>query len=223
MSLALHTVSHRYTDSGRWILYDVSLAIERGSTLAIAGPSGSGKTTLLAILGLLLAPTEGEITIDGESVPRSGAALSFLRSDVFGWVFQTVNVLARRPVIDNAALACLSRGMTRAEASARALSALQSVGLGGMAERAANTLSGGELQRLCIARAIAAGSRFLLADEPTGQLDRSTSDEVVDALLRSRPPETALVLVTHDPLVAARCDSVVSIIDGRVVAPEAIP
>ncbi len=222
MSLALHDVSHQYTAGGPWILRDVSKAIEPGSTLAIAGPSGSGKTTLLAILGLLLSPTKGEITLDGEALPRAGAALSFLRSELFGWVFQTVNVLPGRPAIENAALACLARGMTRADASARALSALQSVGLGSMADRPARTLSGGELQRLCIARAIAARSRFLLADEPTGQLDRSTSDEVIDALLRSRPPETALLLVTHDPLVAARCDSIVTILDGRVVAPEVI-
>ena len=220
MSLALRAVSHRYSEAQSWVLRDVSLEIEPGSTLAIAGPSGSGKTTLLSILGLLLSPAEGAVVLDGQPVGSSRGALSSLRSEAFGWVFQTVNVLSRRSARENAALACLARGMTRADADSRAVAALESVGLGAMTERPANTLSGGELQRLCIARAIAARSRFLLADEPTGQLDRSTSDEVIGALLRSRPAETALVLVTHDPQVAARCDSIVTIVDGRVVPAE---
>ncbi|MGE5595801.1 MAG: ATP-binding cassette domain-containing protein [Hyphomicrobiales bacterium] len=98
----------------------------------------------------------------------------------------------------------------------RARAALRTVGLAAMAERPANTLSGGELQRLCIARALAARPKFLLADEPTGQLDRSTTEEVLGALVGGRAPETALVIVTHHPMVAARCDRTLTIIDGRL-------
>ncbi|HET7737492.1 MAG TPA: ATP-binding cassette domain-containing protein [Tepidiformaceae bacterium] len=216
MSLELRGVSHQYAGASRPVLRGVSLTIEPGAVQAIVGPSGSGKTTLLTILGLLTRPTEGELLIDGEPVPRAAGRLSAIRASLYGWVFQTVNVLSRRTVLDNAALGLLARGAKLEEARESARAALVTVGLAAMMERPAHSLSGGELQRLCVARAIASKPRFLLADEPTGQLDRSTTEEVVDAIIRGRSPGTAIVIVTHDPLVAARCDRVFEIADGEL-------
>ena len=216
MSLELSGVSHTYRGSRTLVLRDISFSIEPGTVQAIVGPSGSGKTTLLTILGLLIRPTQGNIVLDGRPVPRGAGARAALRAERYGWVFQTVNVLSRRSVVDNASLGLLAKGAALGEARKVALSALAAVGLGTMAERPAHSLSGGELQRLCIARAIAAQPRFLLADEPTGQLDRTTTAEVLDAIIRVRRPETAIVIVTHDPTVAARCDQVWELEDGRI-------
>ena len=216
MSLALTGVTHVYPGAGTPVLRDISFTIEPGTVQAIVGPSGSGKTTLLTILGLLIRPTQGDILLDGRPVPRGAGARAALRAERYGWVFQTVNVLNRRSVVDNASLGLLAKGAPLSDAREAALGALAAVGLGAMAERPAHSLSGGELQRLCIARAIAAQSRFLLADEPTGQLDRTTTAEVLDAIIGVRRPETAIVIVTHDPTVAARCDQVWELEDGRI-------
>jgi len=213
VSLTLEGVSHRYREGAAPVLRDVTLTIETGGSTAIVGPSGSGKTTLLAILGLLLRPSEGTVAIDGRPVGHDAGRL---RASHYGWVFQSTNVLPRRSVADNAMLGLLTRGSTPAEAMPRALRALESVGLVAFADRPANTLSGGELQRLCIARALAPEPAFVLADEPTGQLDRATTLEVVRALLDARGPGTAVVTVTHDITVARRCERVLGIADGVV-------
>jgi putative ABC transport system ATP-binding protein len=213
-ALELRNVSHRYGDRLPPVLMDVSLSVRPGVSMALMGPSGSGKTTLLTILGLLLEPSEGEVLLDGRPLPRRGGRLSRLRAEAYGWVFQTVNVLPRRTAVDNAALGLLARGVAVSEAHAQAAVALAKVGIGGLAEQPVSTLSGGELQRVCIARAIAARPRFILADEPTGQLDRANTEGVVEALVGSRPPGTSVVIATHDPAVASRCEVVVQLLDG---------
>ncbi|MCZ2110135.1 MAG: ATP-binding cassette domain-containing protein [Dehalococcoidia bacterium] len=217
MSLELRSISHRYTNASGPVLRNVSLRIEPGRVEAIIGPSGSGKTTLLSILGLLTRPSEGTVLLDGVPAPRAAGALAAIRAERYGWIFQTVNILNRRTVLDNASLGLLARGASLRETHAAARDSLTAVGLGGMLDRPANSLSGGELQRLCVARAIAARPRYLLADEPTGQLDRSTTAEVIDAIVRVRTPGTAIVIVTHDPLVAARCDRIWEINDGQIL------
>ncbi len=214
MSLKLEGVTHRYGAGMPAVIADIDMEVPPGQIMAIVGPSGSGKTTLLAILGLLLEPWSGRLALDGEAV--RGRDVARLRSEHYGWIFQTANTLPRRTVLDNAALGLLARGWEVEAAQRRAREALDVVGLASMADREAGTLSGGENQRLCIARALAPEPRFVLADEPTGQLDRRTSDEVVAALLRARTERTSVVIVTHDLSIAERCEVTLTIRDGRL-------
>ncbi len=216
MPLTLRGVSHRYRGDLPWVVREVDIEIGDGESVALMGPSGSGKTTLLSILGLLTKPAEGEVLLDEASI--GGRAASGLRTTQFSWVFQTANALSRRTALDNAALQLLARGVRPDLARRTALVELDRVGVGHLAPRPARLLSGGELQRVCIARALAAAPRWILADEPTGQLDHATTLEVSQALIEQRPIGTALIIATHDPDVAARCERTIRVVDGRVVA-----
>lgn len=216
MSLTLAGVSHQYQPD-KFILSDITLSIVEGEAVALTGPSGSGKTTLLSILGLLLRPTHGTLVVDGVIPPRREHDRSQLRARSYAWVFQSSNALGHRSAIDNAALGLLAKGATREQAQAKANDALLSVGLGALTNQPAFSLSGGELQRMCIARAIASEPKFVLADEPTGQLDQQTSQQVLDALWAARQPTTALVMATHDLEAARRCDRIVRLENGRLV------
>ena len=216
MSIVLAGIGHTYAGRAP-VLRDVSLAIGDDETVALTGPSGSGKTTLLAIIGLLMAPTAGRVLFDRKVPPRPGEALDRFRAVTFGWVFQTANALPRRTALDNAALGLLVQGHSHAEARGEALGALDAVGVGHLAAKDARTLSGGELQRVCIARALATRPKYVLADEPTGQLDHATTLEVITALLDRRLPGTGVILATHDMEVARRCDRVITLVDGAVV------
>ncbi len=213
--LRLEGVYHRYGD-GPKVLVDVNLDVWAGRPIALMGPSGSGKTTLLQVAGLLTRPSLGTVIVEGDPVPRKGSRRDELRRGRFSWVFQTVNVLGHRTVADNVALPLLARGASRLATRQPVGEALAAVGLANRANERAVNLSGGELQRVCIARAIAAQPRCILADEPTGQLDRSTSTQVLDALWAVLDSHTALVVATHDPVVAARCDDIATISDGRI-------
>lgn len=214
--LRLEGVSHRY-GAGPSVLNSIDLSITPGESVALMGPSGSGKTTLLSIMGLLAVPTAGSVMIDDRPVPLRGRRRDGVRAEWFSWVFQTVNVLGARTARDNAALSLLARGVSRREASRSADKALAAVGLADRATEPVVALSGGELQRVCIARAVTSIPRFMLADEPTGQLDHAMSVQVLDALWAARRSETALVVATHDRMVADRCVRVVNLIDGHVV------
>lgn len=216
MSLTLRIERHNYRD-GMPVLVEVDLEVDHGETLAVMGPSGSGKTTLLGIMGLLQPPSVGEVVLDGHKIPTRGRFRTRLRASEFAWVFQTVNVLGRRTSLDNVSLGQLPRLMLRRQADALARSALESVGLGHLEARLAHGLSGGELQRVCIARALVGAPRFILADEPTGQLDRSTSHGVIEALLTARRDETSIVIATHDLGVARRCQRIVQLRDSRLI------
>lgn len=215
MSLEVTGITHRYGRRAP-VLQGVSLRVTPDASVALVGPSGSGKTTLLSILGLLARPAEGDVLIDGRRV--GGREAGALRVRDFGWVFQGTNTLPQRSAIDNAAMGLLARGLGANEARRRAGAMLEAMGIGPLAERAARTLSGGELQRVCIARALASEPRFVLADEPTGQLDSATTEVVIEALISNRPAGTSIVIATHDPLVASRCDVVVRLRDGQVEA-----
>lgn len=219
MSLAVAGVTHRYGRGAPPVLRDISFGLEAEVSIALMGPSGSGKTTLLGILGLLFAPWEGSVLLDGRAV--SGREATQLRASSFGWVFQGTNALPRRSALENAALGLLARGFGGAEARRRAAAALDAVGLGALAAKPANTLSGGELQRVCIARVLASAPRFILADEPTGQLDGATTVGVVEALVANRPAGTSIIIATHDPEVAGRCDRIVRLRDGRLIGGDA--
>ncbi len=209
MRLVADDVVVRYPGTTRDVLAGASLSIDKGEKVAILGPSGSGKSTLLSVLGGLVRPTAGTVHVDTDERPGR------LR-DVSAWVLQTVNVLPERTALDNVAVAGLTRGLSHADARRDAIAHLAAVGLGDRTNDQARVLSGGEVQRVVIARALASRRPFVLADEPTGQLDRATSDVVLDALFTTAVG-AAVVIVTHDPAVAARCERVARIEDGAVV------
>ncbi len=211
----LRDVAHSYGGRG-YVLKDVSISIAPGEAIALVGASGSGKTTLLSIIGLLLAPTSGTTLVNGVAAPRSDRHRAALRRRRFSWVFQTTNALGARSVIDNAALGALAQGMSHDTAVNVGMEGLRATGLAHLAHRPARSLSGGELQRACIARALSTSPAVLLADEPTGQLDRRTSAMVLDALWAARGPETALVIATHDHSVSDRCDRQLHLVDGMI-------
>lgn len=188
------------------ILEHVDLAVARGEALAILGPSGSGKTTLLALLAGLDNPSRGEVTLMGEALGTLDEdRRAALRAGRVGFVFQDFNLLPRLTAIENVRIAAELAGTP--EADLRAREALQAVGLAERAQHYPETLSGGEQQRVAIARAFAPDPELLFADEPTGNLDAASGEQVIDLLfaLQARRAAT-LVLVTHDERLAARCD-----------------
>jgi len=210
MSLTLHNIFHEYRDSVP-ILADVSLSVAPGEVVAVMGPSGSGKTTLLAIAGLLLQPTSGDVTIGGSTY----ALRSTARSTLVSWILQTSNALPERSLRDNVALAGLARGWPRSRALKRADQILQDVGLGKRTTDLARILSGGELQRLAVARGLVGSPLLLLADEPTANLDRSLADNVMDSLLKVSA-QTSVLIATHDAKIAMRAHRVLQLESSRI-------
>ena len=199
----------------------VSLQIPRGQMLAIMGRSGSGKTTLLDLIGCLLRPTSGELEVDGRSVAEaSDNELATIRRERIGFVFQEFNLIPTLTAVENVLLP-LRYGPRRADGRQRATELLGRVGLAQRATHRPSELSGGEQQRVAIARALVNEPAVILADEPTGELDSTTSDEILDTLRAlNREQGVTLVVVTHDPGVAGRADRVIRMSDGRVVAHE---
>jgi len=196
-----------FAHPGSHVLLDgLELAVEAGESVAVVGPSGSGKTTLLALLGGLLRPQAGTLALE-----REGTRVPLVES--VSWVLQTVNVLSDRTVLDNVAVGAFADGVDRMTAAGRAESALAAVGLAGTGGRPVRTLSGGEAQRVVIARAAVSERPVLLADEPTGQLDQRTSADVIDALLASAAHKVTVV-VTHDAAIAARCSRTLELGSG---------
>ncbi len=200
---------------GREILADVDLRVEHGESVAVNGPSGSGKSTLLAVLGLLTGRSAGALALDGHPVPIDGRGRRRARRHrSIAWVPQSPLVLPGRCALDNVLIG--SRFVGGSDAAVEdALRALEQVGLGDAAGQDAATLSGGELQRLGVARALVGGARVVMADEPTASLDRASTGRVVDALRSVRGQATMLV-ATHDSVVAAACDRVLLLRDGRL-------
>jgi putative ABC transport system ATP-binding protein len=198
----------------------VDLEVEAGDSLAIMGPSGSGKSTLLGLLGGLDRPTSGTLRFQGRDVTRlSDDELAVVRNRVVGFVFQSFQLLPRTPAAGNVGLPLVYRGLGRAERRRRAVEALEAVGLGHRLQHRPSQLSGGEQQRVAIARALVTEPAMLLADEPTGNLDSRSGDEVLDLLGRLHDERgVAVVVVTHDPGVAARLHRRVTMADGRLTA-----
>jgi ABC-type lipoprotein export system ATPase subunit len=203
--------------SGIRVLDDVNLTMNNGESVAIVGPSGSGKSTLLAVMGLLQRPLSGVVAIAGTTVPLQERARRDVRTSAISWVFQTVNVLPRRTAADNVALGLLGRGARRRETTERVQAALDLVGLGDQALQRVHELSGGELQRVGVARALVRRPELVIADEPTGQLDHANSVLTIDALLRATRLGAGVIVATHDPTVAARCDRTLRLVAGALV------
>jgi putative ABC transport system ATP-binding protein len=200
------------------ILRGVDLAVGVGEAVGIVGPSGSGKTSLLMLLAGLDRPTGGTLAVAGHDLTRMNEdQLAVFRRDHVGIVFQAFHLVPTMTAIENVAVPLEFAG--RADAFDRAEAALRSVGLGHRLTHYPGQLSGGEQQRVALARAFVAEPRLLLADEPTGNLDRGTGAQVMDLLFGLREQfGTTLLLITHDPLLAERCERQVRIEDGRIVS-----
>jgi lipoprotein-releasing system ATP-binding protein len=222
--LRLEAITKRYnigTEVETEVLHGITLALQQAEFVALKGPSGSGKSTLLNIIGLLEPPTAGQLEIAGQPAQSlEDAGLTALRGATIGFVFQFHHLLPAFTALENVLLPSIIRHGTvtpAAEALAREL--LVRVGLSGAEYKRPGELSGGMQQRVAIARALSQKPRLILADEPTGNLDTVTADEVF-ALLRdfSRDHGSACLIVTHDPRLALRCDRVIELVDGRVVS-----
>jgi len=213
---------------GVWKTYDtgeiavhalrgIDLEVRRGEYVAIMGPSGSGKSTLMHILGCLDTPTRGSYVLAGEEVADlSSGRLAELRNRFIGFVFQAFNLLPRASVLRNVELPLLYGGVGSEERRRRALAMLESTGLGDRGRHRPNQLSGGQRQRAAIARALVTGPALLLADEPTGNLDQTTGGEVMELFDRLNKAGQTVILVTHDPMVAAHAHRIVRLVDGLV-------
>ena len=200
-------------------LRDVSMTVETGEFVAILGPSGSGKTTMMSIIGCLDRPTSGSYQLDGTTVGAlDDDRLAAIRSRTIGFVFQQYNLLPRTSAIDNVATPLLYQGVGRRERQARARAALERLGLGDRLGHEPAELSGGEQQRVAVARAIVTNPALVLADEPTGNLDTHTGREVIDVLRGLHADGRTIVLITHDAGVAAAAERQVHLRDGVVVA-----
>jgi putative ABC transport system ATP-binding protein len=202
----------------------ISLDVEAGELMAIMGRSGSGKTTLLDLLGCLLRPTSGELEIDGRSViGASDGELAAIRRDRVGFIFQEFNLIPTLTAIENVLLP-LRYGPRRADGRERAGELLGLVGLAERASHRPSELSGGEQQRVAIARALVNEPAVVLADEPTGELDSTTSEELMAMLTGlNRDRGVTIIIVTHDPGIADQTDRVVRLSDGRVIADDRAP
>jgi len=205
-------------DSDVNALRDVTLEIAKGDYLAVMGPSGSGKSTLLNILGCLDRPTSGSYTFNGRDVASfSDAERTQLRQTEIGFVFQFFHLLPRLTAQGNVELPMLFAGVPRAERRRRAVESLEAVGLSGRVHHRPDQLSGGQRQRVAIARAVVMEPGLLLADEPTGNLDRAAAVEVMELLGTMNADGQTVVLVTHDPDVATRARTAVRMDDGEIV------
>ncbi len=216
-------VSHLYKDyqtaAGPFpVLKDVNLRIDNGDYVAIMGPSGSGKSTFMNILGCLDKPTKGQYILDGHPVATMEEnAVAQVRNQTIGFVFQGFNLLARASLLDNVALPLVYSGIEKKERHARAKVLLEKVGLAKHIESRPNQISGGQQQRVAIARALVNRPRLILADEPTGNLDSVTSEEIMALFGELNKEGITIVLVTHETDIAEHASRQVRFLDGKIV------
>ena len=222
--ISIRGLAMRFTSGGAAVdvLADISLDVPPGQFLAVAGPSGSGKSTLLGLVAGLDQPTAGRITVAGVEITRLGEdALARFRRDTIGYVFQSYHLIPTLTALENVAVPLELAGEPHALERAGAL--LAEVGLAGRAHHYPVQLSGGEQQRVAVARAVCRRPRLLLADEPTGNLDSATGKQIIELLVDlHRNLSSTLVLVTHDSALAAHADRVVTLRDGRIVSDETV-
>jgi putative ABC transport system ATP-binding protein len=216
------TDAYRTYDLGRvqvHALAGASIRVDEGEFVAIIGPSGSGKSTLMNILGCLDRPTAGTYILDGTPVEElDDDGLALIRSRMIGFVFQNYNLLPRTSALENVATPLLYQGVPKKERLARAKRALERMGLGDRLDHEPSELSGGQQQRVAIARALVTEPRLLLADEPTGNLDSHTGEEVLGLFHQLNDAGVTIVLITHDSDVAVRATRQIHVLDGKVAA-----
>ncbi len=199
-------------------LQDIHLEVAQGEYVAIAGPSGCGKTTLLSILGLLDTPTDGEYVLAAEPVANlSASQRARIRNRQIGFIFQAFNLIGDLTVYENVELPLTYRGMSASERKQRVTEALERVGMSHRMKHYPAQLSGGQQQRVAVARAVAGDPLILLADEPTGNLDSTNGEAVMELLRELHRGGATICMVTHDPRYAAHADRSVHLFDGRVV------
>ncbi|HSX41067.1 MAG TPA: ABC transporter ATP-binding protein [Candidatus Saccharimonadales bacterium] len=204
-------------DSQTVALRNVDLEINSGEFIAIVGPSGSGKSTLMHILGLLDSPTEGSYSLNGRSVlRRHDSQLAKLRRSDIGFVFQSFNLLPRLSVIQNVILPMVYAGVPASQRKGRAFELLTKVGVQHRAAYKISQISGGETQRVAVARALANNPSLILADEPTGNLDSKSSQAIIDLLKALNRDGNTVIIVTHNPEIAEQADRVIELRDGEI-------
>ncbi len=205
-------------------LRHVDFAIDAGEFVSIMGPSGSGKSTLMNILGCLDTATTGHYFLNGQDSGRLSAdALAALRNRLIGFVFQGFNLLPRKTILDNVALPLLYAGLNRPESHRRAAAGLERVGLGSLARQRPNQLSGGQQQRVAIARALVNEPRLILADEPTGNLDSRTSEDIMKLFGQLNEARgITLIVVTHEPDIARHARRLIHVVDGMIAGDGAV-
>jgi putative ABC transport system ATP-binding protein len=205
-------------------LDDVTLDIEQGEFISIIGPSGSGKSTLMHILGCLDSPSKGTIQLDGIMIEKaSSRQLATIRNRKIGFVFQFFNLLPKLNVVQNVELPMIYSGVSGKERRQRALEALNMVDLANRAKHRPSQLSGGQQQRVAIARALVNSPRIIFADEPTGNLDSHTGDAILSLFRKLSQEGRTIILVTHDPEIAAVTPRRIEIRDGKIAVKEDLP
>lgn len=217
--IVLSNIVKRYQTKGGTVsaLDHINLSVKEGEFVSVTGQSGSGKSTLMNILGCLDQPTAGEYQLNGTDVASmKEKQLSYLRNHVIGFIFQSFNLLPSLSAIENVELPLIYRGMPRRERHQLAHQALTMVGLAERMTHKPFELSGGQQQRVAIARAIAARPKLILADEPTGNLDSHSGQEIMDILQQLHRSGSTLIIITHDNGVAALAERCIKIADGRI-------
>ena len=224
MMLELKNICKTYTQ-GKLdvpVLKDISLSVEEGEYVAIMGPSGSGKTTLMNIIGCLDSPTSGEYFLEGKDIAQnSDSKMSDVRLHSIGFVFQSFYLLSRQSALENVALPLLYAGVRRKERLEIARKALERVGLGDRVNFKPTQLSGGQCQRVAIARAIVNNPKVLLADEPTGALDTKSGEQIMEIFQKLNEEGVTIVMITHEPEIAAHAKRVLHIRDGMLLEAQA--
>ena len=198
------------------VLKNINLTVEQGDYLAIMGPSGSGKSTLMNIIGCLDVPTSGSYELNGKSLPTSDNALADIRNKYIGFVFQSFYLMPKLDAVDNVALPLLYAGVSLKERRARAVEALNAVGLGERIHFRPNQLSGGQCQRVAIARAMVTKPTLLLADEPTGALDSKSGDQIMEIFRNLSKEGMTIIMMTHELAIAQCADKIYHIRDGQL-------
>ncbi len=204
-------------------LADIHLTVAKGEFVSISGPSGCGKTTLLSILGLLDTPSSGKYTLAGHSVESlTPSERARVRNRQIGFIFQAFNLIGDLTVYENVELPLTYRGMPSAERNTRVTQALERVGMAHRIKHYPSQLSGGQQQRVAVARAVAGDPAILLADEPTGNLDSSNGEAVMELLRELHQGGATIIIVTHDPRYAKWADREIRLFDGKVVEEESM-